>query len=710
MSNEPKKLTLKEFSRIFKDNKDASSSSKYCFLLGAGASVSSGIPSGKTLAEKWYEVIQEDADPEEFKKWKKKKNINENNLAASYSVIYEKRFRANRADGYAEIQNQLTGKPSVGYAFLAKILAETEHRFVITTNFDSLIEDALFIYTDKKPLVCGHESLAGYINVHGKRPTIIKIHRDVLLDPISDKKGTNKLKKQWEKALKPLVSGFHLVVIGYGGNDGSLMNYLNDLKDNRKPIYWCFREEDNISEQTNDILTENDYLVTIKGFDDLMVELRSVLGLTIDTEDFIKNAGRRKKEFEEELNEFVESKEKAKEDGEELPPAIKEIVPDWWEYQLRADAAKDDVDKQDAIYREGIKKLPNSYELIGSYAFFLHTIRNESDQAEIYYKKALELDPNHANNNGNYAIFLSDIRNESDQAEIYYKKALELDPNHANNNGNYAIFLSDICKEYDQAEIYYKKALELDSESALWNGNYASFLDTIRKEYDQAESYYKESLEFAPESALCNGNYALFLDKIRKKYDQAESYYKESLELDPNRASLNGNYALFLETIRNEYDQAESYYKKALKLDPNDAYRNGSYASFLHTIRKEYDQAEIYYKKALEFNPNDANNNGSYGGLLLGMGRKEEANLYIEKAFDLISETPDEVLELELWFYKLAHYPEQYEEAKTNIDRLLNKNIRSIGWDFSKNIEQAAKEGHLHLDELKEYARRITSK
>ncbi len=92
------------------------------------------------------------------------------------------------------------------------------------------------------------------------------------------------------------------------------------------------------------------------------------------------------------------------------------------------------------------------------------------------------------------------------------------------------------------------------------------------------------------------------------------------------------------------------------------------------------------------------------------MGRKEEANLYIEKAFDLISETPDEVLELELWFYKLAHYPEQYEEAKTNIDRLLNKNIRSIDWDFSKNIEQAAKEGHLHLDELKEYARRITSK
>jgi tetratricopeptide (TPR) repeat protein len=101
--------------------------------------------------------------------------------------------------------------------------------------------------------------------------------------------------------------------------------------------------------------------------------------------------------------------------------------------------------------------------------------------------------------------------------------------------------------------------------------------------------------------------------------------------------------------------------------------------------------------------------NGNYGGFLLGMGRKEEANPYVEKAFQLISKIPYKELELELWFYKLAHYPEHYEEAKTNIDRLLSENSRSIGWDFSKNIEQAEQEGHLHLDELKDYAHKITS-
>ncbi len=33
---------------------------------------------------------------------------------------------------------------------LAALLANTRNNLVITTNFDSLVEDALFIYTDKK--------------------------------------------------------------------------------------------------------------------------------------------------------------------------------------------------------------------------------------------------------------------------------------------------------------------------------------------------------------------------------------------------------------------------------------------------------------------------------------------------------------------------------------------------------------------------------
>ena len=47
--------------------------------------------------------------------------------------------------------------------------------------------------------------------------------------------------EQWQKALRPILSSFHLIVIGYNGNDGNVMEYLKALRENRKPIYWCVR-------------------------------------------------------------------------------------------------------------------------------------------------------------------------------------------------------------------------------------------------------------------------------------------------------------------------------------------------------------------------------------------------------------------------------------------------------------------------------------
>ena len=98
---------------------------------------------------------------------------------------------------------------------------------------------------------------------------------------------------------------------------------------------------------------------------------------------------------------------------------------------------------------------------------------------------------------------------------------------------------------------------------------------------------------------------------------------------------------------------------------------------------------------------------GNYGQFLLIKGKKEEAKSYIENAFKLYTTEND--LYIELWFYRLAHYPEYFEEAKKELDELLGKGIRSIGWDFSRNIEQAKKEGHKDIKLLEEYAKKITN-
>ena len=57
--------------------------------------------------------------------------------------------------------------PSFGYHPLARLLTdEYNNNLVITTNFDSLVEDALFLYTDQKPLTINHELTADYIGDH----------------------------------------------------------------------------------------------------------------------------------------------------------------------------------------------------------------------------------------------------------------------------------------------------------------------------------------------------------------------------------------------------------------------------------------------------------------------------------------------------------------------------------------------------------------
>ena len=162
-----KETSLRKFIHYFGEN--TREEKKFCFILGAGASKSSGIKTGEELVEEWVKKIKE-ADLDDFTKWAGDNGINENDCAAHYPEIFEKRFEFDIRDGYAELERAMDNKePSCGYSALAQLLALGKHNIVFTTNFDSLTEDALFIYTQKKPLVVGHWALAGYIKENPSR-------------------------------------------------------------------------------------------------------------------------------------------------------------------------------------------------------------------------------------------------------------------------------------------------------------------------------------------------------------------------------------------------------------------------------------------------------------------------------------------------------------------------------------------------------------
>ncbi|KGN86264.1 tetratricopeptide repeat protein [Porphyromonas gulae] len=806
----PKTITSRQLVRMLKDASGESKGPKFCFLIGAGASMSSDIPTGADLARKWIQEIEEDCGKDDFAKWKNKVGISEDNVGEFYPQIYEKRFGHIRESGYDCIRHYMEGKePSLGYLILANIMVREKHNVVITTNFDNLLEDAIRTYTKEKPFIAGHEALAGYVPKRSDRPIILKLHRDLFFHPFSDREHTGTIQKAWEDILDRFLSDYFLIVLGYGGNDGSLMDYFASLN-NRKQIYWCVYnpgEESSNQDSENDlswrrhlwgklsskaqnILNPNDFLIAINGFDIFMYDCYAALGYKfLDGIEEIKRPNpmhelleatyRRLENINAQRKEISEIKRSL---SQETSASYHNVLSGALSYLFDANQ-ETDIDKKDKIYQEGIAKYPQDANLLGDYANFLHTIRYDYDQAEMYYKQALEADPKNAITLGNYAVFLNTIRHDYDQAEAYYKKALETDPKNANNLGNYASFLHTIRHAYDQAEVYYKQALEADAKNANTLGNYALFLENIRCDYDQAEAYYKRALEADPKRANTLGAYALFLENIRHDYDQAEAYYKRALEADPNHANTLGNYASFLHTIRHDYDQAEAYYKRALEVDPKNAnalgnyavflndirhdydqaemyYKKaldadpnhantlGNYASFLHTIRHDYDQAEVYYKRALEADPKDATALGNYALFLENIRCDyDQAEVYYKRALEIDTNNANKLanyahllityredlkradslirqafesadnnermkpLLAELWFYRYAHYYEEWgAEAEKELTALLNAGAKSIGWNLAPDIELARKNRHPHIEQVEAFAKALTEK
>ena len=701
----PKTITSRQLVRMLKDASGESKGMKFCFLIGAGASMSSGIPTGADLARKWIQEIEEDCGKDDFAKWKNKVQISEDNVGEFYPQIYEKRFGHIPESGYDCIRHYMEGKePSLGYLILANIMVREKHNVVITTNFDNLLEDAIRTYTKEKPFIAGHEALAGYVPKRSDRPIILKVHRDLFFHPFSDREHTGTIQKAWEDILDRFLSDYFLIVLGYGGNDESLMDYFTSLN-NRKQIYWCVynpgeepsnQDSENdlswrehlwgkLSSKARNILNPNDFLIAINGFDIFMYDCYAALGYKfLDGIEEIKRPNpmhelleatyRRLENINAQRKEISEIKRSL---SQETSASYHNVLSGALSYLFDANQ-ETDIDKKDKIYQEGIAKYPQDTDLLGEYAVFLKNIRRDYDQSEVYYKRALEADLKDAITLGNYALFLENIRHDYNQAEVYYKRALEADPNHANALGAYALFLENIRHDYNQAEAYYKRALEADPKNANALGNYANFLCNIRHDYDQAEAYYKRALEADPNHANALGNYALFLNDIRQDYDQAETYYKKALEADPKNANALGNYAVFLKDIRRDYDQAEAYYKRALEADPKNAITLGNYAHFLITCRGDLKRADSLIQQAFE----SADNNERM-----------------------------KPLQAELWFYRHAHYYEEWgAEAEKELIALLDAGAKSIGWNLAPDIELARKNKHPHIEQVEAFAKALTEK
>lgn len=489
-------ITIHGFLNEFKRRHEQMPDRPFCWILGSGASVQSGIPTGKELVESWLRELHdlEAADGIAFEEWVTAENLDiptfEYERAANfYPWVYQRRYRDYREAGYAFLEKTMeSAEPSFGYSVLAQIMASKLHNVAVTTNFDNLIADALSIYTRAFPLVCGHESLTGYIRPNLRRPLIAKIHRDLLLAPLSNPDEIEKLPGEWAAALTKIFDRFTPIVIGYGGNDGSLMGFLNKIGPIEGGVFWCFRDGEQIDLGIHQVIERHHgRLVPIAGFDEVMLQLQEKLELpfllpqvTADHEKRVINYQKQFEALTAALRKPADSpiaEEARKPVRIAAEAAVERLTKEksWWAWQLKADAEPDPA-KREQIFQMAIEDFPQSHELFGNFAVFMENVRGDYDEAEQLYRKAQELDPDEPIYAGNFALFLHRVRKNYDQAERLFRKALELDPEHANITGNFASFITRVRKDYDEAERLYRRALKLDPKHAGNTGNFAQFL------------------------------------------------------------------------------------------------------------------------------------------------------------------------------------------------------------------------------------------
>lgn len=258
----------------------------FALLIGSGASSTSGVKTSSQMIAEWRRQLYEQCKSKEsFEKWLQKQDWFEDD--EEYSILFEK-VCDQRSQRRIYIEGCVKdAKPSWGYIYLANIIAHGYFNIIFTPNFDDLLNEACFLYADLRPLVCAHDSAVADIRVTSARPKIIKLHGDFLYDSIKNTViETETLEKNMRDKFMQFAREYGLVVVGYGGNDRSIMDVLDILLRSEgyfpNGLYWCRRKKSKVNTKLQRLMRQDRaYWVEIDGFDEFMAELHRGLGLTL---------------------------------------------------------------------------------------------------------------------------------------------------------------------------------------------------------------------------------------------------------------------------------------------------------------------------------------------------------------------------------------------------------------------------------------------
>lgn len=295
---------------VLKRNFNININKKYAFLLGAGCSITSGIPSAATCIWEWkmnlyasssntmstFPNIALESSKRDIQRWcDSQVGFPEEGSDGEYEFYIEEcfPFAEDRVAYFQKICTQ-NRKLSVGYRALGYLAKKGIIKSVWTTNFDGLTKDAAREFN----VTYNEVSLETkqYFTLQNCKNNLlyVPLHGDYLQNQL--KNTSAELAFQEDILVEGLthhLTDNNLFIVGYSGRDKSLMNALKRaLSLEGGNIYWCGREDtpsNNVAELLNHAAASGRTAcyVQIPGFDELMLGLLTFSGTDEETHEVI---------------------------------------------------------------------------------------------------------------------------------------------------------------------------------------------------------------------------------------------------------------------------------------------------------------------------------------------------------------------------------------------------------------------------------------
>ena len=287
-------LQMDEFLRSLRQNIDM----PHSLLLGAGASIESGVQSATDCIWDWKKEIYLSQNPGAIENYSNSRMESVRKVIQSWidaqkgypslNSDEEYSFFAEKAYPLAEDRRKYfqhlvsSHEPSLGYHIISMLAKKNIIKCVWTTNFDGLMVKCAHQYTPLVPIEITIETTERvYRNDVDKELLCVALHGDYKYGSL--KNTENELDTQdgeLEKALCHQLQNRDLIVIGYSGRDKSLMKALLKVYSEKGAgrLFWCGygQKPSSFVSELIDFANTNGrtaYYVPTEGFDNTLFSI-----------------------------------------------------------------------------------------------------------------------------------------------------------------------------------------------------------------------------------------------------------------------------------------------------------------------------------------------------------------------------------------------------------------------------------------------------